>query len=178
MISIDIPNFAQRFPDLAAQLSGEELNAMFHAFDVLEVGAEEALIAEGTITDVLYLVWDGKLAVSMNTPYGEQNIAQVGPGAFLGEVSLMDPGPATASVTTQEGCTVLALNHQQLEILWQGHPRLATIFLRRLAQVIADRIRASNSYLDEIISEQSPVLPPDVVVEAHTLLYQSGKASS
>jgi len=178
MISIDVPNFAQRFPDLAAQLSGDELEAMFHAFDVLEIGAEEALIAEGTVTDALYLVWDGELDVSMTTPYGEQDIAHVGSGAFLGEVSLMDPGPATATVTTKEGCTVLVLNNSQLENLWQGHPRLAAIFLRRLAQVVADRIRASNTYLDEIMSEQTPILPPDTVVEAHTLLYQSGKAQS
>lgn len=176
MIPIDVPNFAQRFPDLAAQLSGDELDAMFHAFDVLEIGAEEALIAEGTVTDALYLVWDGELDVSMTTPYGEQDIAHVGPGAFLGEVSLMDPGPATATVTTKEGCTVLVLNYSQLEKLWQGHPRLAAVFLRRLAQVVADRIRASNTYLDEIMSEQTPILPPDAVVEAHTLLYQSGKA--
>jgi CRP-like cAMP-binding protein len=176
MISIDVPNFAQKFPDLAAQLSGEELDALLHAFEVLEVGAEEALIAEGTTTDALYLVWDGELDVSMRTPHGDQDIAHVESGAFLGEVSLMDPGPATATVTTQKGCTVLVLSYPQLEQLWPEQPHLAAVFLRRLAQVVADRIRASNSYLDEIMSENTPVLPADAVVEAHTLLYQAEKA--
>jgi CRP-like cAMP-binding protein len=176
MISIDVPNFSQRFPNLAAKLSPTELDALFHTFTVLEVGADEALIAEGTLTDALYLVWDGELDVSIDTPYGEQEIAHVGPGAFLGEVSLMDPGPATATVTTQQGCTALSLNHEQLEQLWQDQPHLAAIFLRELARVVAGRIRAANGYLDEIVADETPLLRPDTLVEAHSLLYQVEEA--
>ena len=176
MSPIQVSEFAQRFPDLAAALSTTELDALFHTFSVLEVGADEALIAEGTLTDALYLVWDGQLDVSMQTPYGETDIAHVGRGAFLGEVSLMDPGPATATVTTQQGCTILALNHQQLEQLWLAYPHLATVFLRRLAQVVAGRIRAANRRLDVLVAEKAPSLRPDGLVGAHGLLYQGGKA--
>lgn len=177
MIPIDVSNFATRFPELTGDLNAAELEALLNTFDVLEVGADEALIAEGTMTDALYLVWDGELDVSFETPYGERDIAQVGPGAFLGEVSLMDPGPATATVTTQQGCTTLQLNHQQLEQLWEAHPHLATVFLHQLARVVAARIRVANSYLDEILAEETPVLRPDSVVEAHSLLYQSGESA-
>jgi CRP/FNR family cyclic AMP-dependent transcriptional regulator len=175
MISITVSSFSEKFPDLAAQLTKEELDALFHTFDVLDIGAGEALIAEGTLTDSLFLVWNGELDVSIDTPNGEQEIAHVGPGAFLGEVSLMDPGPATASVITQKGCIVLSLNHHQLQTLWEEHTHLAIIFLHRLAQVVADRIRAANAFLDNLLSENKPVLSPDVVVEAHTLLYQPEK---
>jgi CRP-like cAMP-binding protein len=177
MIPIDVSNFARRFPKLTAALNTAELEALFETLDVLEVGADEALIAEGTMTDALYLVWDGELDVSFETPYGEREIARVGPGAFLGEVSLMDPGPATATVTTQQGCTALSLNHGQLEGLWEAHPHLATVFLQQLARVVAGRIRAANRYLDEILAEEKPILRPNAVVGAHSLLYQVEEGS-
>jgi CRP-like cAMP-binding protein len=176
MIPLNVPNFANLFPELAEKLSSEELELIFHAFEVLEIGPAEALIAEGTTTDALYLVWDGDLDVSVETPYGEKEFAQVGPGAFLGEISLMDPGPATATVTTKEGCTALALNHQKLKHFWDEYPHLATVFLHQLARVVAGRIRTANQYLDEILAEETPVLRPDAVVEAHTMLYQDGEA--
>ena len=55
----------------------------------------QAMLREGDDGDAFYVVTDGRLAVSQ----GGRQIAELGPGDFLGEISLIDGRPRTATAT-------------------------------------------------------------------------------
>jgi CRP-like cAMP-binding protein len=122
-------------------LGDDELAALLEALKLEEFAPGETLIIEGTPTDVLYLVWRGSLDVSVSTEEGPLEIARVEPGEVLGEVSLLDPGPASATVRTEQGATALVLRRADLEVLWSRFPRVAEKFLRFLTYEMARRVR-------------------------------------
>lgn len=147
------PNqFTSLFPSLALGLEPDGLAALLQVLEYESLNAGETLIAEGTDSDALYLVWSGSLAVAVATAAGEQEVGRVGPGALLGEVSLMDPGPASATVRSDLGCTALVLPRQRLEELWTGHPRVAAKFLQQIAREVAQRIRQNTIQLNRTLA--------------------------
>ena len=156
----DTSTFAARFPQVVEGLEADEIEALLAAFVLHTYEAGEALIAEGTTSDALLLVWDGELDVCMSTPEGLRDVAQVGEGALLGEISLLDPGPATATVRTKEGCTVLYIDREGLERLWGDYPRVASAFMRALAREVSGRVRSANDYLHTLNEAGRPKAKP------------------
>ena len=150
MLEVTPNRFTALFPTLSLGLKPDDLDALLSVLEHEELSAGETPIAQGTDTDALYLVWSGALSVIVTTDTGEQEVAVVGPGVMLGEVSLMDPGPASATVRCEQGCSALVLPRNKLEELWANHPAVAAKFLRQLTREVAQRIRATTIQLNRI----------------------------
>jgi CRP-like cAMP-binding protein len=142
--------FVERFPRLAAGLEREDLRALVDAFDVHDADPAEVLVAEDTPSADLFLVWDGELDVTRRTPGGDQRtVARVTPGSYFGEVSLLDPGAAGASVVTDQGCLALRLRRARLDELRTASPEAAAALLREVLQSLVTRLRAAAGYQPE-----------------------------
>jgi flavin-dependent dehydrogenase/CRP-like cAMP-binding protein len=139
---VDVDAFELRFPGLADVLERSELTDLLGLLTVRDVSAGELVITEGTPTDALFLVHDGGLCVSIQTPEGELELGEVERGAYLGEVSLLDPGSATASVRADQPATVLLLGHSELRAFAAAHPTAAAILVDELARGMIHRVRA------------------------------------
>ena len=79
---------------------------------------EETLVKQGAPGGELYLVLDGVLAVDID---GEE-VAEIGPGAIVGEKALIEGGTRTATLTAQTRCRVAVIpgnliDRQELEDL-------------------------------------------------------------
>jgi CRP-like cAMP-binding protein len=66
------------------------------------LAAGEVLVAQGEAGDELYLLFDGVLAVEQD---GRQ-VAEVGPGAIVGEMALLKGGRRTATLRAVTRCRV------------------------------------------------------------------------
>jgi hypothetical protein len=78
----------------------------------------EKLVEQGAPGDELYLVLDGVLAVDVD---GEE-VAEIGPGAIVGEKALLEGGMRTATLDAQTRCKIAVIpaeliDRQQLESL-------------------------------------------------------------
>ena len=78
----------------------------------------ETLVEQGASGDELYLVLDGVLAVVID---GEE-VAEIGPGAIVGEKALLEGGTRTATLTAQTRCKIAVIpgeliDKQELEDL-------------------------------------------------------------
>ena len=79
---------------------------------------DETLVEQGTPGDELYLVLDGVLGVEVD---GE-DIAEIGPGAIVGERALLEGGVRTASLRARTRCRIAVIpgdliDRQELEDL-------------------------------------------------------------
>jgi CRP-like cAMP-binding protein len=110
-----------------------------------EADPGEALVAEGTPSDELFLVLEGTLDVTMRGPSGERRLATVEPGSYFGEVSLLDPGPAGANVVTEQGSVVLRLSRGRFDDLRRERPEAAAELLREVLQSLTARLRGAAS---------------------------------
>lgn len=113
----------------------------------------ETLFDEGDQGDRLYIVVEGKVKLGHTAPDGRENlIAVLGPGEMVGELTLFDPGPRTATATAVAPSRLLMLEHSALMGLIDARPELAKHMLRALAQ----RLRRTNEALADLVFSDVP----------------------
>ncbi|MBA2359387.1 MAG: cyclic nucleotide-binding domain-containing protein, partial [Actinobacteria bacterium] len=150
---------SKRFPGLGSSLGSGELESLLDALELHDAAAGEALVAEGTSTDALFLVWEGQLDVMQRGRGGDRRLAQLGPGSYFGEVSLLDPGPAGASVVTEQGCVALRLSRPQLDKLRTSHPEVAASLLADVVQSLRAKLNAAAALVGGLPPAAEPVTP-------------------
>jgi CRP/FNR family transcriptional regulator, cyclic AMP receptor protein len=94
------------------------------------------IVIQGQIGNGLYIVVAGVARVVR----GDQVMAELGPGDFFGELSVIDQMPRSSSVIAQEPTTCLALASWDLVAELERDPHLALNLLKELAA----RVRATN----------------------------------
>ena len=149
MTAVTPAALSKRFPGLGSSLGSGELESLLDALQVHDAAAGEALVAEGAASDSVFLVWEGQLDVTHWGPAGDRRLAQLGPGSYFGEVSLLDPGVATASVVTEQGCVVLRLSRPRLDELRRSQPEVAAPFLAEVVQALRAKFNAAGALLGE-----------------------------
>jgi CRP/FNR family transcriptional regulator len=108
----------------------------------LEAGA--ALFVAGDPGDGCYRLEQGLLKVIITSPRGEERIlAILGPGAIVGELSVIDGGPRSASVLAVEDCELSFISRAAFEECMQNHPEI----YRYLVDVLAVRLRETDDAL-------------------------------
>lgn len=112
-----------------------------------EIGAQrkiprgEVLIREGRTIDSVFFVTQGTFAVT--TGAAGQEVARVGVGEVLGEVSYIDRYPPTATVTALEDAVVLAVSRESLTAKIHADPGFAGRFYKAVAVFLAERLRST-----------------------------------
>ena len=117
---------------------------------------EEVQIPEGQVLfnygepgDCLYVIRSGKAEVFFKDDTGNRIVLEIaGTGDVVGELSLLDGGPRTASVVVTETLDALRLDRADLDQFLRRHPAAAIDLLgamgRRL-RVSAERLRHTAS---------------------------------
>jgi CRP/FNR family transcriptional regulator, cyclic AMP receptor protein len=119
---------------LFSELSGRDLSELSGLVDEIEVPAGRVLCQQGTIGEEFFVIVDGSVRVERDG----RELSTLGPGQFLGEVSLIDEGPRVATATTTTDARLLVIAHRQFHSLMDRYPSIETCVLRSLAK----RIRA------------------------------------
>jgi thioredoxin reductase (NADPH) len=125
------------------RLPGAEVARLQARFDRRHVSAGEALVREGEVGAGLWLLLAGSAAVWVQDADGARDVlVEVGPGAWIGELSFLDPGPASATVTAAVECVALRMDADSLDRLCVEEPELAGKLLQALSRDVAARLRA------------------------------------
>ncbi|MBV9485951.1 MAG: Crp/Fnr family transcriptional regulator [Frankiaceae bacterium] len=108
---------------------------------------------EGDDGDRLFIVLEGKVKISRAAADGRENLlAVLGGGEMFGELSLFDPGPRTATVTTVTEAVLASLDHDDLRPLLTERPGVAVQLLMALAQ----RLRRTNEAMADLVFTDVP----------------------
>jgi CRP/FNR family cyclic AMP-dependent transcriptional regulator len=97
-------------------------------------GAGVALFHEGDDAGPVTVLLSGRAKVATVSAAGREAIVAVrGPGDLLGELSAIDGGPRSATVTTLEPVEALLLSGSAFAALLERRPRIALVILRMTA---------------------------------------------
>ncbi len=144
--------FAQKFHSLAAELSDDDLRKFLLAASLIEVPAGRKLIKARMPVDSVYMTLSGELEVYAEGKAGGSKVADIGPGEWLGEVSVLSGDVrASASVSTATDVRLLRLKHQALEELISGDGELSILILQHLVLLMAARLSGLNAMLAELV---------------------------
>jgi len=164
-MEITVDQFTRRFAALARQFpSSLDLASVLQSMHVEHVPAESQIIAYDGQCSTLYLVWEGKLSASIDDEAGNIALGEIGPGEWIGEVSLIEPGPATASIYSAEESTLLSMSHEGFNTLRAERPAAAGALMHALSLNLAERLRTYGSRAAHEISTGEYVMeeiPPN-----------------
>ena len=106
--------------------------------------ADQSLFLSGDPSDGCYRLDEGLLKVSVITAAGgERILAILGPGAILGELSMLDGTPRSASVEALRESKLCFISSAIFEWFANDHPEL----YRHGMMLLARRLRATNDAL-------------------------------
>ena len=114
-------------------MTDQAISAVADLVDEVEFGDGQLITREGEAGDAFYVVVDGRLQISR----GGAVIATQGPGDFLGEISLIDGRPRTATATAVGAVSALAIERPAFMSLIDRYPAVRLSVLMALT----DRIR-------------------------------------
>jgi protein phosphatase len=98
------------------------------------VAKGQTLIQEGRPSDTFYVLLSGEAEIIR----GGRTVDTMRAGDFFGEISMLDRGPATATVVTSQPCQLMVLSHAQFRDAIKGNESLAM----KVMAAMAERLRA------------------------------------
>jgi CRP/FNR family transcriptional regulator, cyclic AMP receptor protein len=112
-------------------LKKKDLRRVAKAADEVQVTAGTLLVDQGQTGREAFVLVSGTVEVKRNG----RKVATLGPGAVFGEMSLLDHGPRTASVTCIDDCTLLVLTQRDFlgvldEVPEVSHQLLSSLAMR------------------------------------------------
>jgi CRP-like cAMP-binding protein len=125
---------------LLAECTRRQLKAVARITDVIEVPAGTVLARQGQPGNEFYLIVDGSARVEVSA----RKRARLAPGAFFGEMSLLDGGPRSATVTADTAIRVLVIKRRHFTTLLKEAPALTHKILAILARRVRDLERSRS----------------------------------
>ena len=133
---------------LFKDLSMRELamvNSMMHERRYI---ADEVIFDEGEEGQGLFLVLSGRVKITLPANV-DQVLIELGPGAFFGEVALLDSSIRTAQARAIEDSQIVALFRTEFYSLLDTHSAIASRISFQLARMLATRLRQNIMATDQ-----------------------------
>ena len=115
----------------------EMVSSLMHERQYL---ADEVIFDEGEEGQGLFLVLSGRVKIILPSS-APSFLLELGPGAFFGEVALLDQSLRTAQARAIEDTQIVALFRAEIYSLLETHSAIASRISFQLARVLAARLR-------------------------------------
>lgn len=121
-------------------------------FPVIDLEAGETLFRAGDSSDAMYILVSGKVRVQIATRAGgDRVLAQLCPGALIGEVAFYGDKARSADLCAHEDARLMVVERHALDALGQTHPALAASFARIAANFLARRMARTTTLLGVVL---------------------------
>jgi small-conductance mechanosensitive channel/CRP-like cAMP-binding protein len=113
--------------DLFASLEREEKAELASQLDQKHVRSGQRIVEQGADGSSLYVIAEGLLEVRVKFEDDgpERKVAQVGPGDFFGEMSLLTGAPRSATVVTLTDSVIYKIEKVHIEPILKARPLIA-----------------------------------------------------
>lgn len=118
---------------LFSTCSAKELAMIAKSTDEITVDAGKVIVDQGQMGREAFVLISGEAVARRNG----KKVASFSRGAVIGELSLLDHGPRTASVVAQSDCRLLVISQRNLYSVIEKVPSIS----RKLMATLAARIR-------------------------------------
>ncbi len=115
---------------LFSACSKRDLGIVARHTEVLEVARGARLTEEGTVGDAFYVILEGAATVQRRG----RTVSRLGPGAWFGELAVLDPAPRDASVVAETPMTVGVIGARVFRAMVRDVPALTEKLLRGMAR--------------------------------------------
>ena len=121
---------------LFSGLRRKELEYLTTRTDEVRVDAGRTLLRQGESGDGFYVLLEGEADVEVD---GRPR-PMLRAGDFFGEISMLDRGPATATIITRSPARLMVMSHAQFRDAVKANDQI----LLRVLMVVAERLRRDD----------------------------------
>ncbi len=146
-----------------------------------KVERDHYLFREGDAPDAMYVVKSGKFAVVKTKSNSEIVLAEIGPGAMVGEMAFFDNKPRSASVKALKDSEVISLPYKALHAQFQNFPEWCKAIMR----TVNDHLRNANQRIKQLENNSgndADLFPPHTITKLVSILnfvgHRYGKQSA
>lgn len=136
---------------------------------IRKLSKDEYLFKEGDEPDAMYVVKSGRLQVIKSKGEGEVILAELGPGAMVGEMAFFDLKPRSASVRAVKDSEVIALPYKALLHQFASFPE----WLKAIMKTVNEHLRKANQRIRELekaSGEDDVMFPPHLTNKLVSIL--------
>ncbi len=150
----DLQELIYQFKDemkICQLLEDEETDKVIPCFELVSYPAGTVIFNEGEPGDFIGFVISGKLEVKKHTEFNKQIIlAILSKGSFVGELSLFDKQPRSATVIAHEDSQLIILRRDKFESFIQQYPHIGSKILIGIIRTLSARLRKATERLASI----------------------------
>lgn len=133
---------------LFADLDTESLRELSHAAHHRGFHAGEVIFHRGDPGQVMYVIRQGKVKISLTSPEGQEvSLAVLGPGECFGELALLDGQPRSADAQAIEMVQAYSLQRMDFTRAVVHHPHIAI----QVMQVLSRRLRQTDEMVQDLL---------------------------
>ncbi|MHB9155644.1 MAG: cyclic nucleotide-binding domain-containing protein [Endomicrobiales bacterium] len=111
--------------ELFTACSESELIQLLNGLEKQTYRSGSTILFQGEISSRLCLVEAGKVAIIVRKGKEKNKVAELGPNSFFGEISLLTPRAATATVRAEIDSDIIFLPGEVVQALIKSNPSLA-----------------------------------------------------
>lgn len=146
-MTINASEFRQLFPEIASHCDEAGIDALLAALTTQNVAAGEVVVHEGDATDAMYLVQQGTLSTSIQDNGKVIELGKVTAGDSFGKESVIEPGPASRTVTADTDAVLLSLSREAFRQLEREHLTMTGNLLRMMSDELIELCRSADKIL-------------------------------
>lgn len=139
--------------DLFSPLKPDVFEKLARAFKTQLFARREVVIEQGVEGDTFYMIGSGRFEVFVKKAKAKHRfgvkVAELGPGNFFGEMSLLTGEARTATVVAVEESEVYALGKEDFREILQGHPEVSAQLAAAASERVTQNLALISKYLTE-----------------------------
>lgn len=137
-------------------LAGDDLTKLVAFTRQVTFNEDHVIFQAGERSDQLYLVITGCVCVEVRTPVYAVCVQVVGPGEAFGWSSLLEHHDRVFQVRALGSTTALSIDARKLLAACEEDPKFGLELFRRVLELVAGRVRATEARLGEFCGIASP----------------------
>lgn len=167
---LDVSLFRSLDPKVAEAIAG--------LFIRTRVEAGQVVFREGEQGHSLVVILDGLFELIHEGPDDGIHLADVQAGRLLGLVSLIDPGPRTATLRAMEDGEIAVLDQITFHKLWDADGDAAASLHFQMALVAIEELRSAQRKLGESLAQPLMVPQPELESLLRSAILKASETSS
>ncbi|MEW5740425.1 MAG: cyclic nucleotide-binding domain-containing protein [Myxococcota bacterium] len=109
------------------------------------------LFAENMVSDSMLVIAEGKVALSIRSDKGELPMGELGPGDWLGELSLIQTGQRACTATASTAVTAYEIRQADFQKLMGSKPQACMKLLMAICTHFGQKVMANKDALKSLV---------------------------
>lgn len=130
---------------LFSTCSDAEVQQLLSGLEKEQYRANQTVLFQGEISSRLCLVKSGLVSIWVRAGKDKNKVAELGPNSYFGEISLLTPRAATATVKAEAETEVIFLPGEVVQALVKKNPVLSDAINKKIEERLQSQKKASEN---------------------------------